>query len=95
MTDQPDQPDRAELLTLIRDFLVEERGAAPEQVTEDANLDDLEVDSLGLTDLGFRLFMAYDIPLDDNVVLTARTVGDVLDAICAKSPERSRSERGS
>jgi len=87
--------DRAELLAQIRDFLVEERGTAPERVTEDATLEDLEVDSLTLTDLGFRLFVSYDIPLDDNVVLTARTVGDVLDAICGKSPERSRSEQGS
>jgi acyl carrier protein len=88
-----DRPDRAESLNQVRDFLVNERGIAPERVTEDASLEDLQLDSLALTELGFGLFVSHGVPLDDDAVLTARTVGDVLDALCGKSPERSRSVR--
>ena len=82
------RPDRAELFGHIRDHLVEERGIAPERVTEDANLEDLHLESLALTELGFMLFVSHGVSLDDGVVLTARTIGDVLDAICGESVER-------
>ena len=88
------RPDRAELLARVRDYLVEERGVAPERATEDAVLEELNLDSLALTELGFTLFVSHGLSLDDGVVLTARTVGDVLDAICGESVE-SPAQRGS
>lgn len=90
-----DKPDRAVVLGQMRDFLLNERGIAPELITEDAVLDDLQLDSLALTELGFTLFVSHGLPLDDGVVLTARTVGDVLDALCGESSERSRQSGGS
>ncbi|NGO66874.1 phosphopantetheine-binding protein [Streptomyces boncukensis] len=76
--------ERQELLERMRTLLADQRGIAPELVTEDARLDDdLHLDSLALTEVGFLLF-TEGVGLDDAAVLTAQTVGDVLDEIAPK-----------
>lgn len=73
---------REELLAQIREFMSEQRGIDSALVTEDARLDDdLGLDSLALTEIGFALFTNNGVLLDDDVILTARIVGDVLDVL--------------
>lgn len=80
---------RDELFDRVRDFLAGERGVDPDGVTEDTALEDLGLDSLTLTELGYVLFVSHGVALDDDVVLTARTLADVLDAVCGRQPDRS------
>jgi len=64
-------------LSLIRTFLEERLGALPEQVTPEANLKDLGVDSLMLLELLFEFEEKLDIKLSKDVA-TPATVRDLI-----------------
>jgi acyl carrier protein len=81
--------ERARLLEQIRAYLREQREIEPDLVTEEARfMDDLEVDSLDLAAMALTLEDEYGFRLEDERIMTIRTVGDALDFIldAAKDP---------
>ena len=64
----------------IRDVIVETLNCDAEQVTPDARLrEDLRADSLAAVELCMALEEACGITIDDALLPTFRTVGDILD----------------
>lgn len=71
---------------LIRDFLQERLGVAPERVVAEATLADLGVDSLMMLELMFEFEDRCGIKLPSNLT-TPKTVGDMratMDGLIAK-----------
>lgn len=71
---------------LIRDFLQERLGVAPERVVAEAALADLGVDSLMMLELMFEFEDRCGIKLPSNLT-TPKTVGDMratMDGLIAK-----------
>jgi acyl carrier protein len=65
----------------VMDFL-ESRGIDPTGVTDGTRLaEDLGLDSLALTEMGFALLSRHGVMLTDDHILGVRTVGDVLDVL--------------
>jgi acyl carrier protein len=75
---------RARALVVVREFVSELRGLAPETVQETSSFrEDLELDSLDLAALAIRLEEEFDLMLDDESVVTIHRVGNALDLIVA------------
>lgn len=76
-------------LSIIRQFLQERLGIAPERVTLETSLSDLKVDSLILLDLMFDLEEKLGVVLTKDLPVI-RTVGE-LDALLNQLKQRTSS----
>lgn len=75
---------REEVTTHLRDTLVETFEVDPEAVTPEARLyEDLDIDSIDAADLMVSLREYTGQQVDPAVFKSARTVRDVVDAVCA------------
>lgn len=73
---------RDEILTYLRDVLVELFELKPEQIVPEATLyDDLDIDSIDAVDLILRLKDLTGRKIQPQTFKNVRTVGDVVDAI--------------
>jgi acyl carrier protein len=63
-------------IELIRDFLEQRLGAAPEKVTPEALLEELGIDSLMMLELMFEFEEKLGIALD-KTLQTPKTVGEM------------------
>jgi acyl carrier protein len=63
-------------IELIRDFLEQRLGAAPEKVTPEARLEELGIDSLMMLELMFEFEEKLGIALD-KTLQTPKTVGEM------------------
>jgi acyl carrier protein len=68
------------ILTTIRAFLVERTNLQPEQITPDAMLKDLGIDSLMLLELIFECEEKLDIKIEQDT-LTPTTISDLIDIV--------------
>lgn len=62
---------------LIREFLKDRLGIAPERIVPEAPLADLGVDSLMMLELMFEFEDRFDIKLDNDLT-TPQTVGEMV-----------------
>ena len=69
------------VFTALDDF-----GADPDRISRDARLEDLEVDSLDLVELGQIIQDEYGVRLELEKFRGVETVGDAIDAIAAQLP---------
>ena len=73
---------REEILTYLRDVLVELFELKPEQIVPEANLyTDLDIDSIDAVDLILKLKDLTGRKIQPQTFKHVRTVGDVVDAI--------------
>lgn len=73
---------REEILTYLRDVLVELFELKPEQIVPEANLyTDLDIDSIDAVDLILKLKDLTGRKIQPQTFRHVRTVGDVVDAI--------------
>lgn len=87
----PTAADRERLLGQIRDHLHEQREIERELVQEGtAFREDLSIDSLDLAAMALALEDEYEVRLEDEQIMTIRTVGDALDFILASVAQRDR-----
>lgn len=64
-------------LELLQGILVKEFKLSPERLTADATLADLDIDSLDLVDLIFKLEDHFSLKIKDDVPRSLTTLGDV------------------
>ena len=77
--------DRATVLTTVIDTAVELLKLDPATVTEEARWkEDLEADSLDLTELVMALEDHFDIEVPEDRLEDVRTVGDAADVVLAQ-----------
>jgi acyl carrier protein len=76
-------PDSVE--TTIFDGLVE-LGTERDQLSREASLEDLDVDSLDLVELAQIVEDEYGVELRGDDVKDVKTVGEVIDLVVAKAP---------
>lgn len=72
----------------LRDILVEDYKLSPEALTPETQLEDIEIDSLGVIDLIFSLEDKFDITATDTGQ-NFKTLGDVANYIERLIAERS------
>jgi acyl carrier protein len=78
----PKSSDREPFRRDILEFLERNRGIDPARVTDESRLaEDLGLDSLALVEMGFLLLTRHGLILNDDHILTMRTIGDVLDML--------------
>ena len=66
----------------ILKLVVNELNVSPTEITADLNIiDDLMFDSMQIYELVIDLEEAYDIRLPDDLIDSAKTVGDVVDLV--------------
>jgi acyl carrier protein len=76
--------DRATVLDAVITTAVEVLKLDPAQVTEDASwADDLEADSLDLTELVMALEDQFDVEVPEDDLAEVKTVGDAADVVLA------------
>jgi len=81
--------DRERLLEQIRDYLEEQREIDRDLIHEGiAFREELSIDSLDLAAMALELEDEYGVRLDDEQIMTIRTVGDALDLILAAVAQR-------
>lgn len=66
-----------DILSTIREFLVERSTLKPEQITPEASLKDLGIDSLMLLELIFECEEKLDLKIEENT-LTPATIQDLI-----------------
>ena len=89
-TSQETQALRAELLLRIRNYLQEERQIDPERVQEGTDFrEDLELDSLDLAAIAMQFEDEYGLTLDDERVLTIKTVGEAINLVIELKQEET------
>ena len=74
----------------IAEYLGAHYGVEPDQITDEATLEDLGVDSLGVLGIAEIVENKYGISLDDERIAGVRTVSDFKDLIVLKSAEAAR-----
>lgn len=74
-------PTAAEVRTLIIDELCELADLKPEEITPDATLEDLDIDSLDLVELAQIIEERYEVRLERDDFKDVSTVGGAIDAI--------------
>lgn len=63
----------------FKQYLIDEHRVSPEAITMEAELaGDLGINSLELADLAFTCEERFNIEIDDEVLHTFKTVGDVV-----------------
>lgn len=65
---------------------LEDFGADPDAISRDARLEDLEVDSLDLVELGQIIQDEYNVRLELEKFRGVETAGDAIDAIALQLP---------
>jgi acyl carrier protein len=84
--------DRATVLTTVIDTAVELLKLDPAAVTEDATWgDDLEADSLDLTELVMALEDHFEVEVPEEALENVKTVGDAADVVLAAVSENAAS----
>lgn len=58
-------------------------GPDREQVTRDASLDDLDVDSLDVVEVAQMAEAEFDVPIDPERFVGSKTAGDLADVVAA------------
>ncbi|MBI2711166.1 MAG: acyl carrier protein [Actinobacteria bacterium] len=77
--------ERSEVLDAVRESAVELLKVEPDQVTEQAAFgEDLDADSLDLTELVMALEDRFGIEVPEDDLGDVRTVGDAVDLVMAK-----------
>lgn len=74
--------NREEISKLVSDVLVENIGADPETIKEDADLRmDIGADSLDIVDSVIKLERKFDIYISDNDCIGMKTFGDLVSIV--------------
>lgn len=96
MAQKADKAVELELHTLLDDFFRDLHPGAEPDVSANARLDELGVDSLSLMDLLLLLERRFDIEIPDESLPGISTVGDLLDVVTAarSSTPHSRTPSG-
>jgi acyl carrier protein len=82
--------ERSDVLEAMRELGSELLSVEPGQITEDAKFgDDLEADSLDLTELVMALEDRFDIEVAEDDLEDVRTVGQAVDVVLASLAARS------
>jgi acyl carrier protein len=63
---------------ILKNILVDKLKVAPEQVTMEANKDDLELDSLGVVELSMILQSELGLEITDNELLEVETIAEMV-----------------
>jgi acyl carrier protein len=74
-------PTAEEVRALIVDELCELADLKPEDITPEATLEDLDIDSLDLVELAQIIEERYEVRLERDDFKDVRTVGGAIDAI--------------
>ncbi|MBE1530415.1 acyl carrier protein [Actinomadura algeriensis] len=68
--------------SMVAGIVEEVAGAPRDEVTPDKHLmQDLDVDSLGVVEIGAAIFDRFEVEIDDDEIKDIRTVGDVTELI--------------
>ena len=86
-------PTPAEVRAQLTDILVSVVDCTPEQVTDDARLDDLGVDSLAAVEVADELGRRFGLHLADETVDGLVTVADAVAAVVDHRPGTARGRR--
>ena len=79
--------EREEVLTLVRDHLVNELEVGPDKIKPETRFrEDLDADSLDLYELVMELEDRYGIRVSEEEAAEIETVGDAVDFVCARVP---------
>ena len=65
----------------LRAVIMEIIGADEDEITLDATLDDLNLDSLDVVEIMMASEDEFDITIEDETVEKAKTIGDIVDII--------------
>ncbi|MEJ7583390.1 MAG: acyl carrier protein [Acidimicrobiales bacterium] len=77
--------DRSEVFVAVKETAVELLKVEPDQITEEAQFaDDLEADSLDLTELVMALEDRFAIEVPEDDLENVRTIGDAVDLVLSK-----------
>jgi len=77
---------RDEILTSIKDILVDTLGVDEDKVTEEARFqEDLETDSLDLVELVMTMEEKFGLKITDEEAAEIKTVGDAVDFVEQRS----------
>jgi len=77
---------RDEILTSIKDILVDTLGVDEDKVTEEARFqEDLETDSLDLVELVMTMEEKFGLKITDEEAAEIKTVGDAVDFVQQRS----------
>ncbi|WP_370186892.1 acyl carrier protein [Aeromicrobium sp.] len=87
-------PTPAEVRAQLTDILVTVVECTPDQVRDDARLEDLGVDSLAAVEVADELGRRFGIHLEDATVDTLETVDDAVRAVVEHRPAGRRGRRG-
>jgi acyl carrier protein len=60
-------------------------GVEPSEISRDATLEDLDIDSLDLTELSQIIEDEYDVRLKGEDARNIKTVGDVIDTVVTRA----------
>ncbi len=78
--------ERSDVMSAVRELGAEVLSVEPAQITEEARFgDDLEADSLDLTELVMALEDRFDIEVPEDALENVKTVGDVIDIVVART----------
>ena len=84
------EPDAAEILSWLRDFLHREFGTLQERVTPESNFaDDLRIDSLDGVVLLLNLEERFDVSIPDDAAGRICTVADAIACVEASGADAS------
>ena len=83
---------RAEVFALIQAHLADELDVDPGRISEETRFkEDLDADSLDLYTLVQELEDSYGVKMSDEEAAGIRSVGQAVDFVLAKTPDRSTS----
>jgi len=77
----------------IVEYLHAHLGVDADEITDDATLNDLGLDSLGVLAIGDILWTKYGISFDDERIAGVRTMADFKNFIALKQSQRLTTER--
>jgi len=76
------------LKTDVIETIAEQLGVDVAEITEEKSfIDDLDADSLDLTELIMTLEAKFSMEIADEQAESLKTVGDVISFVCSKKPE--------
>lgn len=77
----------------IVEYLHAHLGVETDEITDDATLNELGLDSLGVLAIGDILWTKYGISFDDERIAGVRTMADFKNFIALKQSQRPTAER--